>query len=91
MFPPLKGSSVAVGKPISRHIGIILHGVPGTAMQAYKDQLTDSEIAAIITYERNAWSNNTGDMVQASDIAKAREGESMPPKIVEKAQVGGLR
>ena len=75
VFPALKGSSVAVGKPISRHIAMILNGVPGSAMQPYKDQLTDEEIAAIVTYERNAWENNTDDMVQPADVAKVRQTE----------------
>ena len=47
MYPALKGSSISVGRPISRHIDLILNGVPGSAMQAYKDQLSDKEIAAI--------------------------------------------
>ena len=72
MYPALKGSSVAVGKPISRHITMILNGVPGSAMQPYRDQLSDKEIAAIVTYERNAWENNTGDIVQPADVAKIR-------------------
>lgn len=91
MFPALKGSSVAVGKPISRHIDLILNGVQGSAMQAYKDQLTDAEIAAIVTYERNAWDNNTGDVVQPADVAQVRAGEKEAPKLVKKAEVGGLR
>lgn len=91
MYPALKGSSVAVGKPISRHVELVLHGVPGSAMQAYKDQLTDAEIAAIITYERNAWENNTNDEVQPADVAKARQGDNQQPKMVKKAQAGGLR
>lgn len=91
MFPALRGSSISVGKPISRHIQLVLQGVPGTAMQAYKDQLTDTELAAIITYERNAWENNTGDTVQPADVAKERQGNSQPPKLVNKAQAGGLR
>lgn len=91
MFPPLKGSSIAVGKPISRHINLVLHGVPGSAMQAYKDQLTDQEIAAVITYERNAWGNNTNDVVQPADVAKVRAGDDQAPTIVNKAQAGGLR
>jgi cytochrome c oxidase subunit II len=49
LYPALKRSSVAVGHPISRHIDIILNGIPGSAMQPYKDQLTDEEIAAITT------------------------------------------
>lgn len=91
MFPALKGSSVAVGKPISRHIELVLHGVPGTAMQAYRDQLTDEEMAAVITYERNAWENNTGDLVQPADVTKTRQGEVQEPTIVKKAQAGGLQ
>ncbi|RAP37376.1 cytochrome c oxidase subunit II [Legionella quinlivanii] len=91
MFPPLKGSSVAVGKPISRHIGIVLNGVPGTAMQAYKDQLSDAEIAAVVTYERNSWENNTDDDVQPADVNKVRHGEDQEPTKVNKAQAGGLQ
>lgn len=90
LFPPLKGSSISVGKPISRHIALILNGVPGSAMQAYKAQLTDAEIAAIVTYERNAWDNNTNDIVQPADVAKVRARNNLPPKIVSRAQVGGL-
>ncbi|GAM72179.1 cytochrome c oxidase polypeptide II [Vibrio sp. JCM 19236] len=37
-------------------------------MQAFGTQLTAEEIAAVVTYERNAWENNTGDVVQASDV-----------------------
>ncbi|WP_133129862.1 cytochrome c oxidase subunit II [Legionella yabuuchiae] len=91
MYPGLKGSSVAVGKPISRHISIVLDGVPGTAMQPYKAQFTDEEIAAIVTYERNAWGNNTDDIIQPAEVAKVRQGENIQPKMVKKAQVGGLR
>lgn len=91
MYPALKGSSIAVGKPINRHTELILNGVPGSAMQAYKDQLTDQEIAAIVTYERNAWENNTNDEVQPADVAKLRAADLQVPKIVNKAQVGGLR
>lgn len=90
LYPPLKGSSIAVGKPISRHINLILYGVPGTAMQAYGSQLTDEEIAAITTYERNTWGNNTGDVVQPADVIAVRQGGKVAPKIVNKAQAGGL-
>lgn len=91
LYPALKASSIAVGKTISRHIELILNGVPGSAMQAYKDQLTDAEIAAIVTYERNAWGNNTADVVQPGDVAKIRQKIIQSPKIVKKAQVGGLQ
>ncbi len=72
VFPALKGSSVAVGKSVARHVKLVLVGVPGTAMQAFADQLTDEEIAAIVTYERNAWGNNTGDLVQVADVVAVR-------------------
>lgn len=73
VYPALKASSVAVGKPIERHIDVILNGRAGTSMQAFKDQLTDLEIAAVVTYERNAWGNSTGDLVQAIDVKKERD------------------
>lgn len=91
LYPALKNSSVSVGKPISRHIGLILNGIPGSAMQPYRDQLTDEDIAAITTYERNAWGNNTDDVIQPADVADVRNGEIQAPKMVQKAQAGGLR
>jgi cytochrome c oxidase subunit 2 len=91
LFPAIKNSSVAVGKPIFRHLEIILNGVPGTAMQAYKDQLSDDEIAAVTTYERNAWGNNTNDTIQAADVAEARKANVKKPTIVNKAKAGGFR
>ena len=91
MFPALKGSSVAVGYPVSRHIALILNGVTGTAMQAYQEQLSDEDLAAIITYERNAWGNKTNDQVQPSDVAAVRKSLVKSPTMVNKAQVGGLQ
>ncbi len=41
-------------------------------MQAFKDQLTDDEIAAVVTYERNAWGNNKGDKVMPEDVAAVK-------------------
>ncbi|MCZ0922028.1 cytochrome c oxidase subunit II [Vibrio diabolicus] len=66
-FPAIKGSPIATG-PISEHIDVIVNGRPGTAMQSFSNQLSDKEIAAVITYQRNAWGNDTGDRVQASDV-----------------------
>lgn len=70
-FPALKGSPIATG-PLDAHINRVLNGKPGTAMQAFKEQLNDDDLAAVITYERNAWGNHTGTLVQPSDIAAAR-------------------
>jgi len=70
-FPALKGSAIATG-PKAAHVDIVMHGKPGTAMGAFADQLNDIDLAAIITYERNAWGNSTGDLVQPSEIKAAR-------------------
>lgn len=70
-FPALKGSKIATG-PVLAHIATVLYGRPHTAMKAFKDTLNDEDIAAIITYERNAWGNNTGDVVQPAQVKAAR-------------------
>jgi cytochrome c oxidase subunit II len=72
-FPALKGSAIAVG-PVEAHIDIVVNGKSGTGMAAYGPQLTDAELAAVITYERNAWENNTGDKVQPADIQAFKAG-----------------
>jgi cytochrome c oxidase subunit 2 len=69
-FPALAGSKIATG-PIAGHMDIVLNGKPGTAMVAW-NTLSDLELAAIITYERNSWGNDTGDVVQPRDIKAAR-------------------
>jgi len=57
VFPSFVGTSIVIGPP-EEHIKILLLGVQGKAMQSYADQLSDEEIAAVITYERNAWGND---------------------------------
>ena len=71
MFPSIKGSPVATG-PVQEHIKVVLNGRPGTAMQSFARQLTDAEIAAVITYQRNAWGNDTGDAVQPAMVASLK-------------------
>ena len=71
VFPALSGSKVATG-PRNGHIGMVLNGKPGTAMAAFK-QLSDVEIASVVTYERNSWNNKTGDMVSPADVKKLRK------------------
>lgn len=70
-FPALAGSPMAT-KPDQRlaHIHQIIFGKG--VMPAYGDQLSDVEIAAVTTYERNAWGNDTGDIVQAKEVLEAR-------------------
>jgi cytochrome c oxidase subunit 2 len=74
VFPALKGSTVAVGD-ISKHLDVVVNGVSGTAMQAFGGQLSEVDLAAIITYERNAWGNDTGDVVQPIDVLKFKQGQ----------------
>ncbi|WP_448565880.1 cytochrome c oxidase subunit II [Thalassotalea ganghwensis] len=66
-FPALKGSKIALGD-VNEHINIVFNGKAGTGMQGYGKQLSLKEIAAVVTYERNAWGNDTGDKVQAADV-----------------------
>jgi len=67
-FPALKDSPVALGD-ITTHIDMIVNGVKGTAMQAFGEQLSEVDIAAVTTYERNAWGNNVGDMATPKMVA----------------------
>ncbi len=66
-FPALKGSDMALND-MQAHIDIVVNGKAGTSMQAFGKQLSLKELAAVITYERNAWGNNTGETVQAKDV-----------------------
>lgn len=80
-FPAIAGSKIATGI-LADHIDIILNGSKNNqAMQAFRDQLTDREIAAVITYQRNAFGNDdkakygkdAGGIVQPDVIKKTRE------------------
>ncbi len=72
-FPSLVGAESIKGD-IKKHVDIVLNGVPGTAMQAFAAQLTEAEIAAIVTYERNAWGNDMGDQVQPQEVHDQKNG-----------------
>jgi cytochrome c oxidase subunit 2 len=70
-FPAMTGSPVVTGDAAA-HIDIVVHGKAGTAMSAFKAQLNDVDIAAVITFERNSFGNSVGDTVQPSTIKNAR-------------------
>ncbi|MDA7773149.1 cytochrome c oxidase subunit II [Pseudomonadales bacterium] len=72
-FPSLVGTGLAVGS-MQEHIDIILHGKAGTAMQSFSSQLNAAEIAAVVIYERNAWGNDMGDMIQPREINEMMNG-----------------
>ena len=70
-FAALDGSNIANG-PIEEHIEMVLNGKVNTAMAAYK-HLSDVDVAAVVTYERNAWGNTKGDLIQPSEINRFRK------------------
>ncbi|TMP45811.1 cytochrome c oxidase subunit II [Pseudoalteromonas citrea] len=67
VFPAMKGSALVQGD-LKPHIDILLNGRPGTAMQAFGKQLSIKQIAGVITYKRNSWGNDTGEVIQPSQI-----------------------
>ena len=69
----IAGSAVVVGD-LSNHMAVVAKGVSGTAMQAFGGQLNDVEMAAVLTYQRNAFGNNTGDVVQPGDVTGMKNG-----------------
>ena len=70
-FAALDGSKIATGAK-AEHINIVMNGKTGTAMAAFK-HLSDVQIAAVVTYERNSWGNAAGDLVQPSEINQLRK------------------
>jgi len=73
-FPALDGDKTVLGPKIEQ-IKTVLNGRPGTAMAAFGGQLNDVEIAAAITYTRNAWGNagkGQDPVVQPADVTAAR-------------------
>ena len=68
----LDGSAIVAGADPAQQVQILLNGAAGGAMPAWK-QLSDTEIAAVITYTRNSWSNKTGQVVQPAQVVAARK------------------
>ena len=69
---PLDGSAVVLDADRSKTISVLLNGQNGGAMPAWK-QLSDTEIAAVITYAKNSWSNKTDQLVQPAEVVAARK------------------
>lgn len=74
MFPALKGSKTVTG-PKEEHLKTVFNGRPGTAMAAFGKQLSEVDIAAVVTYERNAWGNKDGDMVTPKDVLALKQAQ----------------
>ena len=80
VFPPLKGSAVVTAPDPTEHIRTVLRGLTGkaiggvayaSAMPAFADQLTDDEVAAVLSYERNSWGNQAPP-VKPEDVMTRR-------------------
>ncbi|MBK8287930.1 MAG: cytochrome c oxidase subunit II [Cellvibrionales bacterium] len=71
---PIAGSQIATG-PVDGHLKVAVNGVPGTAMQAFGGILNDVDMAAVVTYQRNAFGNNMGDTLQPVDVYKFKNAK----------------
>lgn len=69
-----KDGKIVMG-PKDKHLDIVMHGIPGSAMAALGEQMSDLDVAAVITYERNHWGNKTGDLVQPAEVAALRKSK----------------
>jgi cytochrome c oxidase subunit 2 len=70
-FPALDGSAMVNGS-VDENINTVVFGKPGTAMAAFGGILSESDIAAAITYTRNAWGNTAKDSVQPKDVKRIK-------------------
>ncbi|MBK6790698.1 MAG: cytochrome c oxidase subunit II [Rubrivivax sp.] len=68
---PLDGSAIVLNNPAAQ-LQILLNGAANGAMPAWK-QLSDTELAAVITYTKNSWNNRTGKLVQPAEVVAARK------------------
>jgi cytochrome c oxidase subunit 2 len=69
-FPALAGSKVVNGPEVEQ-IKLVLNGKPGTAMAPFK-HLSDVDIAAVVTYTRNNWTNKSGDATTPAEVKAQR-------------------
>ncbi len=72
IFPAITGSPIATG-PIADHLNRVING--GGAMPPFGEQLTPVETAAVVTFQRNAFGNNMGELVQPIDVVNFKQGQ----------------
>ncbi len=70
-FPALSGSKIVLG-PLDGQINLVLNGKAGTAMTSFA-RLSDTDLAAVMTYTKNSWDNNLGKVVQPADVKAKRK------------------
>jgi cytochrome c oxidase subunit 2 len=72
-FPALAGGKIATG-PKAGHLDIVVNGSSKNPMMVpFGKQLSDLEIAAVITYERNSFGNKSGEAIQPAEVKAARK------------------
>jgi mono/diheme cytochrome c family protein len=76
---PLDGAAVVLDADKAKQIAVLLNGQNNGAMPAWK-QLSDTDIAAVITYTKNNWSNKTGQLVQPADVKAAAQVSPGPKR-----------
>ena len=71
----IAGSAIAMG-PLAGHMDIVINGsANNAAMQAFGGQLNDVDLAAVLTFQRNAFGNNMGEMIQPIDVYNYKQGQ----------------
>ncbi|MDN3520964.1 cytochrome c oxidase subunit II [Halomonas ramblicola] len=68
-FPALAGNQQLI-EDVEWHLDKVINGVSGAAMPAFRNTLNPVEIAAVVTWTRNAWGNDTGELVQPAEVAE---------------------
>lgn len=74
-FPPIAGAAIATTGSIEDHFDTVINGRDGTVMAAFGGLLNEIDLAAVLTYQRNAWGNETGDIVQPLDVYNYIQGQ----------------
>ena len=95
-FPAIAGSSIAIESDNRlRHVHQIIYGKG--LMPGFGEQLSDVDIASVVTFTRNNWGNNTGDIIQAKEVSEARKkpniitaGDLKKDKITSARKIDGL-
>jgi len=72
-FPALAYEGAPTGS-IDEHLSVVLNGREGTAMAGFRDRLQPQDIAAALTYTRNAWREDEGEIIQPSRISELDQG-----------------
>jgi cytochrome c oxidase subunit 2 len=72
-FPALAQDGAPTGS-VEDHLSVVLDGREGTAMTGFRERLQPQDIAAALTYTRNAWREDEGEIVQPSSVAELDQG-----------------